>query len=234
MKKLIIILFLMSSFFINVCIVNAETKEELEKKYEFFSKMVEQDIEFIKNKINLIKGEYTESEVLDKLIEEVTNNKINTSRSSYNYTSLGTALPGAIFYTPAVTSGINHGHVGIYVSNDKIAEAPGSNYYTRVIESRFVTVVQNETDIYIVSSATNSQKLGAADWARELALLSRPYNDAFWANKSCETTDNYNCSQLVWCAYNAITTINLDYNGGFGVYPNDIISSNNLTYATTY
>ena len=129
----------MSSFFINACIVNAETKEELEKK------------------------------------EEVNNNKINISRSSYNYTSLGTALPGAIFYTP-----------------------------------------------------------GAADWARELALLSRPYNDAFWANKSCETTDNYNCSQLVWCAYNAITTINLDYNGGFGVYPNDIISSNNLTYATTY
>lgn len=145
MKKMIIILFLMSSFFINVCIVNAETKEELEKKYEFFSKLVEQDI-----------------------------------------------------------------------------------------ESQFVTVVQNETDIYIVSSATNSQKLGAADWARELALLSRPYNDAFWANKSCETTDNYNCSQLVWCAYNAITTINLDYNGGFGVYPNDITSSNNLTYATTY
>ena len=133
----------MSSFFINACIVNAETKEELEKKYEIFSKLVEQDIEFIKNKINLIKGEYTESEVLDKLIEEV-------------------------------------------------------------------------------------------NWARELALLSRPYNDAFWANKSCETTDNYNCSQLVWCAYNAITTINLDYNGGFGVYPNDIISSNNLTYATTY
>lgn len=152
MKKMIIILFLMLSFFINVCIVNAETKEELEKKYEFFSKLVEQDIEFIKKKINLIKGEYTESEVLDKLIEEV----------------------------------------------------------------------------------TNSQKLGVADWARELALLSRPYNDAFWANKSCETTDNYNCSQLVWCAYNAITTINLDYNGGFGVYPNDITSSNNLTYATTY
>lgn len=107
MKKMIIILFLMSSFFINVCIVNAETKEELEKKYEFFSKLVEQDI-----------------------------------------------------------------------------------------ESQFVTVVQNETDIYIVSSATNSQKLGAAD--------------------------------------NAITTINLNYNGGFGVYPNDITSSNNLTYATTY
>jgi hypothetical protein len=37
MKKMIIILFLMSSFFINVCIVNAETKEELEKKYELFS-----------------------------------------------------------------------------------------------------------------------------------------------------------------------------------------------------
>ena len=53
MKKMIIILFLMSSFFINACIVNAETKEELEKKYEFFSKLVEQDIEFIKNKINL-------------------------------------------------------------------------------------------------------------------------------------------------------------------------------------
>ena len=43
----------MSSFFINVCIVNAETKEELEKKYEIFSKLVEQDIEFIKSKINL-------------------------------------------------------------------------------------------------------------------------------------------------------------------------------------
>ena len=53
MKKMIIILFLMSSFFINVCIVNAETKEELEKKYEIFSKLVEQDIEFIKSKINL-------------------------------------------------------------------------------------------------------------------------------------------------------------------------------------
>lgn len=36
------------------------------------------------------------------------------------------------------------------------------------------------------------------------------------------------------CIVNAITTINLDYNGGFGVYPNDITSSSHLTYATTY
>ena len=34
MKKMIIILFLMSSFFINACIVNAETKEELEDIYK--------------------------------------------------------------------------------------------------------------------------------------------------------------------------------------------------------
>lgn len=57
--------------------------------------------------------------------------------------------------------------------------------------------------------------------------------DAFWSNKYCKTTDYYNCSQLVWCAYKQTSNIDLDSNLGFGVYPSDIISSSSLTYART-
>ena len=38
--------------------------------------------------------------------------------------------------------------------------------------------------------------------------------DAFWSNKYCKTTDYYNCSQLVWCAYKQTSNIDLDSNLG--------------------
>ena len=47
----------------------------------------------------------------------------------------------------------------------------------------------------------------------------------FFANKSVHS-DNYNCSQLVWASYkNADSNIDLDADGGPGVYPKDIADS---------
>ncbi|MEG0021517.1 MAG: hypothetical protein RSB77_01410 [Bacilli bacterium] len=230
---------LFTIFILTLSTGNVKSAESsLESKYEEFSKLVNQDISFIKTTIASMETNYVEEEILDQIIKEVKEQKklnINpTNKISTRASSLGTALPGAIFYYPAYTSGVNHGHNGIYTKNDEIAEAPGGSNLTRLVPVNIANFSPGETKVYIVNVATTEQKNLSAAWARRMALKARPYNDAFWSNKSCNDSDNYNCSQLVWCAYNDTSNIDLDSNLGFGVYPSDIIASGKLTYAATY
>ena len=63
-------------------------------------------------------------------------------------------------------------------------------------------------------------------------LRNKSYNLNFAFNKST-TSSKMNCSQLVWAAYKASTKIDLDGNGGPGVYPYNIKdSSKTKTYKT--
>ena len=55
--------------------------------------------------------------------------------------------------------------------------------------------------------------------------LAKDTTGYFFANKSVNS-DNYNCSQLVWASYkSADSNIDLDADGGSGVYPKDIADS---------
>ncbi len=121
----------------------------------------------------------------------------------------------------------------VFASNNILEEKYKELADLVYIDAQYATMVEGKTDIYIVNAATTAQKNNAGSWARSIANLNLPYNDAFWSNKYCKTTDYYNCSQLVWCAYKQTSNIDLDSNLGFGVYPSDIISSSSLTYART-
>lgn len=78
-------------------------------------------------------------------------------------------------------------------------------------------------------SSTSSQRIRAKDFA--LAKRGKPYNTNFAFNKTVEDS-KYNCSQLVWAAFKK-QELDLDSNGGPGVYPSNIRDSRHTsTYKT--
>ncbi len=69
----------------------------------------------------------------------------------------------------------------------------------------------------------------AADYA-VANLIGKPYNSNFAWNKG-SNIDVLNCSEFVWKAYKRAVNIDLDNDGGLGVYPLDIRNSPlTLTY----
>lgn len=136
----------------------------------------------------------------------------------------GARQKGDVFYTPATTGGINHGHVGIYTEQQVVVEAPGLGMDSRPIRANDVYVARGAVDQYV---KTNSHRRGIAV-AKANGLIGRPYNVIFWDNK--KETHALNCSQLVWLAY-AAAGLDIDRNGGKGVYPRDIRNSKHtVTY----
>lgn len=134
---------------------------------------------------------------------------------------------GDIFWTPARTAGIAHGHVGIYTDSKTIVEAVGTGQVSRMVEAKNVRVAEGSKLMYVnTTQATRNQ---AAQYSTQ--MVGKPYNNNFFYNHKVDD-DSYNCSQLVWAAYKK-TGLDLDSDGGWGVYPNDILNSNKtVTYRT--
>lgn len=131
---------------------------------------------------------------------------------------------GDVFYTPSSTAGVNHGHSGIFSYKTWIVEAnPSSGVAERWHTS--VKVASGAHKQYVSTSQANRNK--AADRAR--TYTGRGYNYNFAFNKTAN--GRMNCSQTVWAAYKTATGIDLDSNGGHGVYPADIPNSG---YTVTY
>ncbi len=136
---------------------------------------------------------------------------------------------GDIFVSPASTFFVQHGHTGIYYSTTTIVEAPGAGKKSRSIAANKVQVGRGAVKQYVRTTSTNRGK--AANYAFN-KLRGKGYNANFAVNKST-TGSKMNCSQLVWAAYKAATGIDLDGNGGPGVYPYNIKdSSKTVTYKT--
>lgn len=127
---------------------------------------------------------------------------------------------GDVFWSPSSTAGVQHGHDGIYYTISSIVEAPGTGEVSRLASAaeRYVPAGAQKQAV----DATSAQRDSAADYAYT-NMLGRAYNLIFFANKDYEGA--VNCSQLVWAAYHATSGIDLDGNGGWGVYPNDIRDS---------
>ncbi|MCI6574435.1 MAG: hypothetical protein MSC53_04605 [Arcanobacterium sp.] len=167
------------------------------------------------------------SEALAELNSQANNARIQPrsgSKPSANK-AIGTSrYRGDVFYTPASTAGVNHGHSGIYSYTTKIIEAnPGSGVAER--SHTQVKVASGARKQYVSTSQANRNK--AANRAR--TYLGRGYNYIFALNKT--ERGSMNCSQTVWAAYKNATGIDLDSNGGPGVYPSDILNSR---YTKTY
>lgn len=133
--------------------------------------------------------------------------------------------PGDIYYTPATTFYVEHGHVGIYTESGVVVEAVGGFSPSRPIRSRDITVTSGARQQYVKTSRERRQMAVA----KANGLIGRPYNFNFIDNR--KETHALNCSQLVWVAYKYGAGIDIDRNLGKGVYPKDIRDSKHtVTY----
>lgn len=139
------------------------------------------------------------------------------------------ANKGDIFVSPASTLFVQHGHTGIYYTAKVIVEAPGAGKKSMYASASGKTVGKGTVKQHMSASQANRDK--AANYAYN-NMRGKDYNANFAFNRSVPAK-TYNCSQLVWGAYKAATGIDLDSNGGFGVYPYNIRdSSKTVTYKT--
>ncbi|AHI22130.1 hypothetical protein B843_03695 [Corynebacterium vitaeruminis DSM 20294] len=159
---------------------------------------------------------------------------------------------GDIFYSDAVTARVNHGHNGIFVGNpgdttkNDTVEASGviefgsssgeddpkagvkrrRNWSNDDARREHAPRLRNVRKQSVVTSQASRD--AAASWALsktgpgyDTPGAGYRYNFAF--NKDLDA-DAFNCSSLVWASYMAATSgiVNLDANGGPGVYPSDV------------
>lgn len=178
--------------------------------------------------ISLGIGEATVArEALSELHSHNQSQRIQTRSASKPQANIpvGTALHrGDVFYTPSKTSGINHGHSGIYSYTNYIVESTPATGVTERPASQ-VKVASGSVKQHVATSTANRNK--AADRAR--TYVGRGYNYDFAFNRTA--SGRMNCSQTVWAAYMTATGIDLDSDGGHGVYPSDIRDSK---YTVTY
>lgn len=186
----------------------------------------------IENSINEIaEGEQIDKTVVAKaLLQDMQNETISTeprieTRAS---SSLPNSVLGDIWFSTATTSFYNHGHVGMYYTTSSIIEARGIDYKVAVRNCSDIPAKSGD-QILAVSSIPNGTnrsayrvRKAAVDWAygKKGASYALTFN-----NKSCGNND-YNCSQLVWCAYNKTgDQKDLDSDGTWFVSPTDIKNS---------
>ncbi|GGK37740.1 hypothetical protein GCM10010124_33180 [Pilimelia terevasa] len=134
---------------------------------------------------------------------------------------------GDAYYTPASTGGVDHGHVGLYTAVDQITESVvGQRVHTIPYHGRWV----RPGAVLFEIRASDSQRGAASGWA-----LSRVGRDAyslnFATNRLTGHTGAKNCSKLIWSAYRVTGGMDLDANGGAGVYPRDV---RDAAQSTTY
>lgn len=136
---------------------------------------------------------------------------------------------GDIFVSPASTLFIEHGHTGIYSATSTVVEAPGTGKVSRSINAYQVSVGSGAVKQHV--EVTQAKRDAAADYAYN-NLRGKAYNVDFAYNRDAYGS-KMNCSQLVWAAYLIAAKVDLDSNGGLGVYPYNIKDSGlTTTYAT--
>ncbi|MFV9458052.1 YiiX/YebB-like N1pC/P60 family cysteine hydrolase [Rhodococcus sp. NM-2] len=141
--------------------------------------------------------------------------------------------PGDIFFSEVDTANINHGHNGIFVSEDETVEASNPEKGVQLIDNTAVPgghrTVYGPRMQWVNTSDVNRGR--AVDFAR--SQVGDDYNSNFLYNKQKIWDDRYNCSQLVWAAYysaSAMDPIDLDVSAGEeatpdGIFPREIARS---------
>ncbi|MBA4538367.1 hypothetical protein H1Z61_14810 [Bacillus aquiflavi] len=152
------------------------------------------------------------------------------SPGSGGTTVIDSSTKGNIFYETAATALIEHGHVGMYYTADTLVESVPS-YGVRSL-NRSNKKVGEGARIMTVSNTTSTEKNSSANWAYNRIGESYSYN--FATNRLTSCTGDKNCSKLVWCAWKNVTGLDLDSNGGLGVYPKDIRDHSRVTAIKYY
>jgi uncharacterized protein YycO len=123
---------------------------------------------------------------------------------------------GDIFHSYAKTV-VPHNHVGIFYTTRTVVEAPGPGSLS---QARTASTLNKCGPVYkMYVKAQQGTRNEAANYAYN-ALRGKSYDLDFAGNK-INGAGRLNCSELVWRAYKA-ADIELDSNGGPGVYPDNI------------
>ncbi|AKK03116.1 hypothetical protein [Corynebacterium epidermidicanis] len=125
---------------------------------------------------------------------------------------------------------VNYDHVGIFIRPDTIVEAEGLGKTARSFGID-QSPIRPDVQRFHVDSAIDPRTIqAAASFAEQAANRQTPYDANPFVNKGSSSDDyaKLNCSELVWRAYHAYSGIDLDSNGGPGVWPKDIVNSGYL------
>ncbi|MBD7909237.1 YiiX/YebB-like N1pC/P60 family cysteine hydrolase [Sporosarcina gallistercoris] len=172
----------------------------------------------------------SEESVLEQIYTELKNNdekgkqeKAATSDvSAYGASggtkSVGSSTKGNFYYTPSQTAYLDHGHVGLYYTSTTIVESVPSAG-VRTISTTARKVDSSGAKVKSVTTSTTNRN-NAANWARSQVGQSYSYN--FATNRQTGHTGAKNCSKLIWSAYKLNGSLDLDVDGGLGVYPRDV------------
>nr|WP_300336873.1 hypothetical protein [Actinomyces sp.] len=148
-----------------------------------------------------------------------TNSAFRSNPFAANRQLPNSSFKGDVFYADSKVQ--PYGHVGIFGGTTWIVEAPGPGKRSTWEWTKDKRVVAGAKFIWFkVSQSTQD---AAADYAYR-HLLNYPYNYKFFDNKELNPS-HLNCSQLVWLAYKKGAGIDIDGDGGPGVYPGDILES---------
>ncbi|MGW5982717.1 YiiX/YebB-like N1pC/P60 family cysteine hydrolase [Bacillus mycoides] len=183
-------------------------------------------------------------EVLKAYLKEATNNTIEGQKETEktneksDFQTLGgsggvytitNSTKGNIYYTPSQTAYLDHGHVGLYYLPDTIVESvPSTGVRTIKTSNRLVDA---GAVIQTVSTSTQNKE-NAVNWA--YSEVGEPYSYNFMNNRNTGHDGAKNCSKLVWSAFLLKANIDLDKDGGLGVYPRDIRDSGYTSTIKTF
>ncbi|WP_040212382.1 hypothetical protein [Clostridium polynesiense] len=170
--------------------------------------------------------------------ERLNNKSISTRGKGDGATyTLGAAkYSGDVFYEPASTFSVQHGHVGIYWTSDIIVESmPATDGNpTNGVRSlnRINKKVEGGSYIFTFSGVSKDIQNRASNWA--YGRRGEKYSYNFATNRLTSYYGDKNCSKLVWSAYMVEANLDLDQNGGLGVYPKDILNHSKSSIYKSY
>ncbi|MCE5173153.1 hypothetical protein LQV63_28220 [Paenibacillus profundus] len=198
------------------------TKEQLASDIEYASSVTKQSSDAIARQMY---------EELSLKVPEPQEGIYSADKGSGVY-PLASSSKGDVFFETASTAGIPHGHVGIYYTPDYIVESVPSTGVRKVklIDKR----VDKGSKIITLKKehASTTARAQAADWAN--GRLGEDYSYNFATNRLTSCTGDKNCSKLVWCAFKEKANIDIDLDGGLGVYPVDIRDSSLFVTLKSY
>lgn len=137
---------------------------------------------------------------------------------------------GDVFYEPASTFSVQHGHVGIYWTKDIIVESIPDVGVRRL--DRKSKKVEKGSYIFTFPSLSVATQDKSSNWA--YARIGESYSYNFATNRVTSHYGAKNCSKLVWSAYMVQANLDLDSDGGLGVYPKDILNHSKATIYKEY
>ncbi|MDT3498707.1 hypothetical protein NLU03_31730 [Bacillus toyonensis] len=162
---------------------------------------------------------YKELKADEALGKREANEKVKTLGAGGGTVSVGNSNMGDFFYTGSYTAYLNHGHVGMYYSSNTIVESvPGDGVRTLSTTARKV----DKGDAVVKSVNTPWQNKNDAAWWAKDRVGKDGYSYNFATNRSTTHYGAKNCSKLIWSAYKLNGGLDLDKDGGAGVYPRDV------------